>query len=186
MVRKIPPELENPIDNGLIDLAEDLAPLHKQLNMTPNMLTTISLLLAFLSAGLIYNEYYKLGAIVFLSSYFYDILDGHYARKYDMVTRFGDYYDHFADIFKIVLIGFVIYLKSSTHFYLFLIITILFAVLFSIHLGYQEIYYDSEESETLEYFKIFAQDDPEVMLPYTRYVGVGTYIMLVVILIFTM
>lgn len=186
MSRKLPENLENPLDHILINIADTVSPYHKHLNLTPNMLTTISLILAGFSAGLIYYDYYKLGALVFLLSYIYDICDGFYARKYNMVTEFGCYYDHFSDIFKIILIGAMIFIKSKPKFLLFLVITILFSVLFSIHLGYQEKYYNSDESPSLAYLKVLAPGDPEEALPYTRHVGTGTYILLVVILIFTL
>lgn len=185
-MRKIPKEYENPIDDLLINFADKIAPFHRDLNLTPNHLTTISLLLACTSAGLIYYDYYKIGAIVFLVSYFYDILDGHVARKYNMATQLGCWYDHFSDISKIILIGFVIFLKSEVKFYMFIMITILFGVLFSIHLGYQEKYYNSEESPSLSYLRELAPGDPEKAFRYTKHFGVGTYIIIIYLLIFTL
>ena len=43
--RKIPREYDNPIDNILVDLSEFLNPYFHRLNFTPNMITTLSLIL---------------------------------------------------------------------------------------------------------------------------------------------
>ena len=32
--------------------------------------------------------------------YFFDCMDGHFARKYNMVTEFGDMYDYITDLSK--------------------------------------------------------------------------------------
>ena len=50
MDRKIPPEYENPIDNVLINCANKTDFVYKNLNMTPNHLTSLSLLFGILCA----------------------------------------------------------------------------------------------------------------------------------------
>ena len=44
------------------------------------------------------NNNYILACIYYFISYFFDVLDGIYAREYNMVSEFGDYYDHIKDI----------------------------------------------------------------------------------------
>jgi hypothetical protein len=56
-MRKIPREYENPIDSVLLDWCEQIVPFFHKNNMTPNDLTTISLLFGLLSAYLLYHDY---------------------------------------------------------------------------------------------------------------------------------
>jgi hypothetical protein len=109
-------------------------------------------------------------------------MDGHFARKYKMVTKFGDYYDHFADIVKIILILYVLYNIDSKKFFIIIPFIILFIFLTFVHLGCQELYYDSIESDTLSTFKnlcpVYNKDDKTSIvniLGITRYVGCGTF-----------
>ena len=48
-MRKIPPELENPVDRVFIDMADASSEFYKSLNFTPNMLTTLSLITGLIS-----------------------------------------------------------------------------------------------------------------------------------------
>ena len=97
-MRKIPEESDNPIDNFILKIVDPLCPLFKALHFTPNGITTISLVFGLLSAYLLYKGHPYLFGITFFISYFFDCMDGYYARKYNMVTRFGDIYDHVKDI----------------------------------------------------------------------------------------
>ena len=101
--RKIEEKYENPFDNIIIDFAEKINPIFKKFNFTPNMLTTLSLIFGILSPYFIYIKYYNLAAFFYLLSYMFDCFDGNYARKYNMVTDFGDLYDHIGDLFKYIL-----------------------------------------------------------------------------------
>lgn len=42
----------------------------------------------------IYVEKYKIGTILYYIGYFFDCMDGNYARTYKMTSDFGDKYDH--------------------------------------------------------------------------------------------
>ena len=92
--RKIPEELENPIDNILIELAEKLNPYFYKLGFNPNGVTTLSLIFGILSCYFYYLKYYLFSSISMFISYFFDVMDGNFARRYNMQTQFGDYYDH--------------------------------------------------------------------------------------------
>ena len=68
----------------------------------------------------------------------YDVLDGNYAKKYKMVTKFGDLYDHIKDISVNILLVFVFYkymtFKHNKRLCLILlIITIILFTTFNIH-----------------------------------------------------
>jgi phosphatidylglycerophosphate synthase len=173
-MRKIPKEMENPIDNILINIADTTSPFHKNLGATPNILTTISLILTIISAIFIHLNYYKLAAIFYFISYYYDCMDGFFARKYNMVTEFGDYYDHITDALKILVIGGVVFYKIKSK-----IVgpTIFFGILWlimNVHMGCQEEYYNSEKSKSLAILKNFCFGSPNEMMQYTKFFGVGT------------
>ena len=59
------------------------------------------------------NNNKKLIAIILLIFYFMDCLDGHFARKYNMVTVFGDYFDHFVDILSLSLLYLILVSKIN-------------------------------------------------------------------------
>jgi phosphatidylglycerophosphate synthase len=108
-MRKITCNCENPLDNILINISDYMCPYAKKYGFTPNILTTVSLIFCGIAALLLLNSFYYLAAFMYLISYYFDCMDGHFARKYKMVTKFGDYYDHFADTIKVILILYILY-----------------------------------------------------------------------------
>ena len=111
--RKLPREFENPFDNILIDIANPLTDYLNKYNITPNMITTLSLFLGIRSAYYLQKNKKKEAIIYTLLAYFFDCVDGHLARKYDQVTVFGDYYDHFSDLFKYGILMYILYKKKK-------------------------------------------------------------------------
>ena len=74
--------------------------------ITPNHVTTFSLLLSFFSAFLFLggtHKYLIFGAIVFYFSKLLDYSDGQLARMRDIVSTFGHWYDGYTDIYKIFI-----------------------------------------------------------------------------------
>ena len=181
--RKIISELENPIDNILINLSIKFGDiLHKYKFITPNIITTISIILAIIAIYCIYIKYYKIGAILLFISYFFDCLDGNFARRFNMISTFGDYYDHIGDIFKNFLLYYVILisnLKNITK-YIFIILVIILLFLSSLHLGCQEKIYNNKS--VLEILKIMCLKRFDIN--YTKYFGTGTFMFIIVIYIF--
>jgi len=47
---------------------------------------------------LLIHKSYKLSALFLMISYYFDMMDGYIARKYDQVTEFGDWFDHISDL----------------------------------------------------------------------------------------
>ena len=120
-----------------------------------------------------------------LISFFFDVLDGIYARSYDMVTTFGDYYDHISDIvLYIILITMIIYkCKNKLKLIPFLVIFAIFFYITMMQLGCQEKIYNKEESDTLNFFKKLCPNPPEKTIKFTRFFGCGSSILLLMILI---
>jgi phosphatidylglycerophosphate synthase len=177
-MRKIPFELENPIDNLIYLLVENTTDQFYKLGFTPNALTTISLIFSVLSIKSITssNKNYKLSALYFGISYIFDCYDGYLARKYNMISKFGDYYDHFSDIFKIIYLFIVLLKINKNKFQNMLPYYILLGFLCCIHIGCQEKYYN-KKTDTSSYLTIDICKDKEDAINkmrYTRFFGCGT------------
>ena len=173
--RKTIREFENPIDNIYIDIGEKLNPIFKSLKFTPNTLTTFSLLFGILSAYNLQISNNKISAIFLITSYIFDCFDGNYARKYNMETKFGDLYDHYSDLFQIILVYYTMYTLNKKKFKSYLIIFILILLLPFIQLGCQQYYYNNNQEESLDNLKILCPD--KNWIKYTRYFGPGTCIL---------
>jgi phosphatidylglycerophosphate synthase len=186
--RKMNSKYENPIDNILLYIFSFVDNYLYKLNFTPNMLTFISLVLSLIGIYYIYNKYYRIGAILIFVGYFFDCADGNFARKYNMVTKNGDYFDHISDISKITIL-YIIILTSKlkyTNKIIFMIVNIIFIILFNIHMGCQECIYnsDSSKSSTLDFTKKMCPDPKYIK--YTRYVGCGTFFLVLCIYLYNM
>lgn len=188
--RKIDPDCENPIDNVLIHIADRMSDMVYDawlpFRITPNMLTTISNVFSIFGLYFFYHRAAFQYFTCIWYGYFFDCLDGHYARKYDMCTIFGDYYDHISDILVhvawIVIWGIKysnIYLGFSYSTKIYIVLGALFlAFMTAIHVACQEMYHFQKadrqhHSTSLNIVKIFYLVDRKYMR-YTRYFGVGT------------
>ena len=179
MVRKIPENLENPIDNLIYKDIDKVSSLFKKYNFTPNMLTSISAFFGLISIYAISKDKFLSAGIFYFISYYFDCLDGYFARKYDMVTKFGDYYDHVKDI--VILFG-LVYVLIYKKLYSGLIFLLPFFFLMLVHFGCQEVYYDKDESDSLNFTKCLCPTKDitkvEKILTFTRYFGCGTMVLL--------
>lgn len=174
-MRKIPREYENPFDNICYDLAEWTSPFYKSLNMTPNHLTTVSLVTGLASAYFLYKGDTCLAVSLFLISYYFDCADGLYARKYKMTSKYGDIYDHTCDAIKGIVMLSVMFTLSKDKFYKWLPVIILFFVLSSIHFGCQETHYSGkskDEQPIMDLYKMLCPD--KSYIKWTRFFGAGT------------
>ena len=98
-----------------------------------------------------------------------------------MVSKFGDYYDHISDVFKIILLAIIIYhlkIKNKTKIIL-LIIAIIFILLLAIHMGCQEKYY---RPSSLDPLKTMCRKKEHIK--YTRYGGCGTFFVVLCVYLF--
>ena len=188
-MRKISQNIENPFDNIIIKICEKTAPLFRSMNLTPNGITTLSVIFGLLSfKSIMFHDNFKLASVLLLVAYYFDCLDGYYARQYKMETIVGDYYDHFSDIIKIVLIMFAIYYKkpdayTSSNIIIFLIFTYLMMK----HMGCQEknvITTSPTLSPSLSILKKLCKDKNNIR--YTKYFGTGTFILIICIFVFNL
>ncbi len=188
-MKKIPKHLESPIDNLVYILIEKIAPTFYSLGFTPNMITTLGNIATGLSAYALYNEYFMISAILFIISYIFDCLDGYVARRYDLVSKFGDLYDHTSDLIKIILISYILYKINPILFIATLPLLVILFVLMSSFLAYQEKLYDkSQSSYTLSLLSnlCFAKSDQRTVIrhmEYAKYFGCGTFTAVMAIII---
>lgn len=182
--RKLPSELENPFDDIFIDVASWLNTyIFRPLNYTPNMITTMSLFLGLSSALLFHKQWYIMSLLFFVTAYILDCADGAFARKYNMETTFGDYYDHISDLLKSVafFISFVYHPFSIEFKVVVIAILLILYVLSLVHLGCQEAIYNpdaNKKHDSLSGLKVFcgSKEDSMRNIQYTRYFGCGTFV----------
>ena len=173
--RKVERFQSNPVDNVLIDINEVVNPYYKKMDFSPNTLTTLSLVFTLLSSYYFYQSYRYYASFFYMVGYYFDCADGNYARTYKMVTRFGDFYDHFTDMIKMAVFLVLLYLEhdNKSTFILFTAELTVLTFFTMVHLACQEKIYGKEsESDFLALLKRFSLDESKII--YTRYFGTGT------------
>jgi phosphatidylglycerophosphate synthase len=95
----------NFINSRLLDecLASKLARLLRHTPLTPNIITTLNLVLVIIAALLFSTGrdiYSDIAALLFMLTRFFDHLDGEVARLKQLESRVGYYYDWFTDTFS--------------------------------------------------------------------------------------
>lgn len=97
---QIPSEYQSPFYHWTLLLSDRLSPSFRRLGFTPNGITTLSLV-----CGVVAVWYLVQGTatgvlgfgVWYLIQYFFDCMDGYYARRYGLTSEFGDWYDHLKD-----------------------------------------------------------------------------------------
>jgi len=189
-MRKIPAEYENPIDNFFIDISEKVSPAFRAMKMTPNAITFMSLIFGILSIYCLYTNHIIAFSIFYLISYFFDCLDGYYARKYKMTSKFGDYFDHIKDVLVFIglLVVFIIKFRKCMNWYSWVIIGVIMTIAtFGMlrQLGCQEIWYSRKkksESESLSFNTKFCKNvDVEKEMKKQRWLGCGVFTIITIL-----
>jgi len=180
-MKKIPDELDNPIDNILIKFSDYLCPLFKRSGHTPNTITTYSLITGVLSCYFLYIGYPIAFAIFYAISYFFDCMDGYFARKYSMTSKGGDLYDHIKDISVYLILLYIVYIKYRKVMVAGDVFLLVLAFIANcVHLGCQQRYMDKDD-ETLDNLKCLCKEKDFIY--YTRWVGMGTFMLVTIGLI---
>ena len=144
----------HPIDVGMYYNAYNISSTLKKYNVTPNNITTLCAFYGILSCYSLYNGYKYTAIFLSIVSYFFDVCDGIYARKYNMVTEFGDYYDHFTDLIQyVVYIGILIKNYNLLNNHKLCIALIIQLILTSIYVGCIEQIYTNKSLNSLSLFR---------------------------------
>ena len=180
--RKISREYENIVDNVLIDISEKLNPFYKEIGITPNILTTISLVVTIYGVYIYHKAKCNsiivyVGVLLYFVGYYFDCADGNMARRYKMTSKFGDYYDHISDLCKLIITFYILYKtvpKNKFHYYLKTVMILI--LLMSIQFGCQELIYGKkDESPYLNMINLCKfSKDPKSTTKITKYFGAGT------------
>ena len=103
-------------------------------------------------------------------------MDGDFARKYNMESKFGDYYDHITDTLRLVIfICIIAYQYNEKINYKICILTIIMFILTCTHLGCQErwsLY--NNHADSLSRLKVFchiSKQNLSKVLNITKYFG---------------
>ena len=90
-------------------LRKFLAPLAKRVNVNPNIITLISLIIAALSGVSFWHGNLLLGGSLILFSGFLDVMDGSIARYHNRTNEFGAFFDSTMDRFSdgIIILGLI-------------------------------------------------------------------------------
>ena len=91
----------------------------------------------------LYNGKICNAALFHFFSFVFDCTDGQYARKYNMVSKFGDYYDHVTDILGFIGLLTVAYSRYNINkrWMIFSIVLLIFVFTnFMRYMGYQEVF----------------------------------------------
>jgi len=194
--RKIDGLYEHPLDNIFIEVSEKISPTIQSLNMTPNMITFLSLIFGILAIWLLVKNNFTGFAICYLISYFFDCTDGYIARKYKMTSKFGDYFDHIKDVVVFLGIFIVVIFKYKSILYWYewiMIAIIIFLSAFGMvrHLGCQEKHYstskgiqvDEKNSTLSKYASLCPQEDVKNEMRTRRWLGCGNFILTLILLV---
>jgi CDP-diacylglycerol--glycerol-3-phosphate 3-phosphatidyltransferase len=107
------------LGRGIMEVAyklfSPLVSLLYKLHVTPNMVTAFSLVPALVSAILIAQGHFGIGALLATGSGFCDMFDGMLARRYDSMSDVGELFDAAVDRYVeyLLLAGLAVYFRSS-------------------------------------------------------------------------
>jgi phosphatidylglycerophosphate synthase len=184
--RKLPEHLENPFDNLVYKVVPRLSEIAHHHCLTPNHVTTISLMGGFLAIYGLKVQKPTVFILGYLIAYVADAADGYMARRYNQVTKFGDYYDHVKDtMVHIVLFVLLFHLAHQKRRYLVPVSILAVLYLSIIHLKLMDEYHVQQHpksglSETLDPLRHLIPEflmtgDVVVGLAATRWFGLGTF-----------
>jgi phosphatidylglycerophosphate synthase len=187
-MKKTPTEYENPVDNEIYRGVELIAPSFYKLGFTPNMVTTIANVFNVACVYSIFQKHYVWASAFYFIGYFFDCLDGYLARKYNMVTQYGDWYDHISDTLKFIGVCFALYKLNRFQFLICLPLIIVSLLCTCVFFSFQEKLYDkSDHSASLELLSklCFAKtsDEAKEHMKYIRYMGCGTFTVIMMLII---
>jgi phosphatidylglycerophosphate synthase len=187
---KLPTYYDDPVDLFYKKYIDILNPIFKKAEITPNMITSISFFFGLLTCYLYYKSYYVLAGLSYIISYFFDTMDGYYARIYGMGSVFGSYYDSISDNVVAFIIIYLFYIKTG--FIKPWIKPVIFCILLLFALGciyqmscqekYTKKTQEEHVSDGLAFLNNVKCKDFEHM-KYTRYFGTGVCTLVVSIFI---
>ena len=149
-----------------------------QVNLTPNIITFLSLIIGLLSSYYLQKGNYISILLLFIS-YFLDYSDGYFARKHNMVSEFGDFFDHISDVVKSAAIIYTLYTLDKKMVMDYMPIIILLIIISCYHLSLQEkIYNKQHESKSLNILNNYTTLN-EKNIVWTRFFNFTTLMLII-------
>ena len=181
---KLTMDQENYFDSLILKyIVEPLAPIVYKLGIKPNLLTLIGLISSLTAIYNLSKYRIYLFSLYFIISQIFDVFDGYLARRYNMSSKFGDYFDHISDTIKTISLFYILFIKYDLgHSKILIIMFIILLILLLVFVGYQEkiSQYDNH-NETLKMNCIFCYGDPEIYIKKFKYFGSGTFIIMCIL-----
>ena len=180
--RKLPADLDSPIDNLLIKLAVIVTPVFTFLKFTPNMITGLSLVTGLVSVYHLFMNNMFCYSLMYFVSYFFDVLDGFYARVTSQCSKFGDLFDHIKDnVIALALIAVMCYkyYVFNPVGYVYMSCMTFIVLTSAIHIGLQEKLYDDDFCFAMSPLKRLVSAIDTVHMSVTRFFTTGTLTLLI-------
>ena len=135
------------LDKYVSDIILKTVPFWKSIGFNANMITTVGLIASGLSVYYFYKKNAVLSVLFLIVRWYCDYADGIYARKYNNITKFGDYYDHIVDLvftFGIFLVFVFSKYKYPYTKYILISIQVILFLFFTVHMTCIEKEYNNE------------------------------------------
>lgn len=170
------------IDNLIMRrICEPCAPILKSTNHTANLISTYGCIFMIGALYNLYNDNIFRFSTYFWISYVLDCLDGYYARRYNMVTKFGDIFEHVRDVLSLLFIVCICCYKYHVNMQV-IMITLIACGLTCINVAcVQNRFVDRSYDETLDIFKCVCFHNR--LHDISMYYGVGMFMFTVQLLI---
>jgi phosphatidylglycerophosphate synthase len=184
---KLPYKLDNPYDNLMNYFGEKSLHILKYLNFTPNTLTLIGGIFMIFSIIFILKYKFLYASLLYAIAYWFDCVDGQYARYYGVTSKSGEKLDHFVDAVRNILTCISIYIINIPT--LKKLIFFVFYVIFTLTNVYvsnciQNYYYFNTKTDDKYHMKdkmTFCKHEPNQQLKYVRFFGSGTKILFIIL-----
>lgn len=186
--QKIDKIYDCPVDISIYYLLIPLVPILHKLKITPNMITYFSMTTHFLSIiGILYNRFWIINYFLWSIAYIGDIADGVLARRFKMISAYGDFLDHTNDTLFSLGLGYIFYiLLNNCHWKVFFFYGVYFVLflnnirLSELLIGYNQKKNKFEPSQFLTWLDIVTyspdnEDSVKDLLKITRFAGPGCF-----------
>ena len=167
---KVGEDKESIFNNLIYVVVKKVVPILKEIGLSPNDLTTISIFFAYLSyKNLIKKD--KRCIVYYVVYMILDYADGYMARMYNLQSSLGDVYDHFRDIVFHMFLANIFYQNKK------LFIMFIVSVLLSLNsFGCQEVIHEAECNEkhnsTIGWLKPLCKDN-QTLEGFNNLIGSG-------------
>ena len=178
---KVGEENESMLNNYIYVVVKMIVPVLHKIGFNANDVTTLSLIFCYLT----YSNLVRKNKICILYYMIYTVLDyadGYMARMYNMMSEFGDIYDHARDVIFHLFILNVIYKNK------YLVCLFVIGVVLSLNsFGCQEIIYEADckntTNNTIGWLKPLCTNN-KMLDEFNKYIGSGSVYLFNILVMF--